>query len=473
MVCSRPRHALRSGSPGESGAALLVALVAIAILTALAVDLSYETQVRLRTAANARDELRAAALAHSAVTFSRLVLGFQAQLDQSMAAGSQALSAATGGAQGAAAGTALPRPQLWKLVQVDSALTQALFGEGEGATAPAAPAAPASAPGTHAGGPGVAGSPGATLEGAAHALAASRDPEGGFEARIEDEGQKINVQLDALGTTGLLGPQVEALLHMMCDAKWDPLFDRTDADGQRYSRADLIVNLKDWVDEDATASVLTASFPGGNCTPIVPSNPFESGFSDENYPYDRGADRYKAKNARMDSLDELHLVAGVSDAFMAAFGAQLTVYLPNATAMNVNTDDPRQQLLFLELMSDPSSRAVLLDPAFPEKFHKALVEASMGGFVALTPAQFQAVGTSVAPGLKPRADLNLAGPKSPFTDHSVVFRIRALGVAGDVTHETEAVVTFDPNENQATDPTAQAAAASQLPTGRVIHWREE
>ncbi len=422
--------------------------MAIAILTALAVDLSYETQVRLRTAANARDELRAAALAHSAVTFSRLVLGFQAQLDQTMAAGSQALSAATGGAQGAAAGATLPRPQLWKLVQVNSALTQALFGDG--ATAPSPPAAPASAPGPYAQGAGGPDSPGAILEGAAHALAASRDLEGGFDARIEDEGQKVNVQLDALGTTDLLGPQVEAILHMMCDAKWDPLFDRTDADGQRYSRADLIVNLQDWVDEDSTASVLTASFPAGNCALIVPSNPFESGFSDENYPYDRGTDRYRAKNARMDSLDELYLVAGVSDAFMAAFGDQLTVYLPNATAMNVNTDDPHQQLLFLELMSDPSSRAVLLDPAFPDKFHKALVEASMGGFVALTPAQFQAVGVSVAPGLKPRADLNLAGPKSPFTDHSVVFRIRALGVAGDVTHETEAVVTFDPNENQAT-----------------------
>ena len=47
----------------ERGAALLVAIVAIAILTTLAADLAYDTQVRLRIAANARDDLRASALA--------------------------------------------------------------------------------------------------------------------------------------------------------------------------------------------------------------------------------------------------------------------------------------------------------------------------------------------------------------------------------------------------------------------------
>jgi len=455
----------RPARSSESGAALLVAIVAIAILTAMAVDLAYETQVRLRTAANARDELKAAAQAHSAVTFSRLVLSFQSQIDQAMSAGSQVLAAASAG-QGAAA-PALPHPQIWNLIQVNSALPQALFGgSGAEAAAPTSPSAPPAAP--------AAGAPAPPAAGASPPSAGSLalGPEGGFQARIEDEGQKINTQLDALGTTGLLGPQVEELLRLFCDAKWDPLFDRTDADGQRYSRTDLIVNLKDWVDEDSTTSVLTASFPGGNCAFVVPPNPFENGFADENFPYDRGPDPYKAKNARMDSLEELHLVAGVTDAFMAAFQDQLTVYLPNAAALNVNSDDPRQQLLLASLMTDPSSQASLLDPKFQDAFHQALLAARMGGFVAITPAQFQQV--LVVLGVKVRTDLNLASPKSPFTDHSLVFQIHALGVAGEVTHLTEAVVSFDPNLAVSTDATTGgAAAASQALFGRLIHWSEE
>ncbi len=72
----------RPGRPDQRGAALLVVMVAIAILTALTVDLAYGTRVRLQIAANGRDELRAAYLARNAVNLSRLVLGFQQQIDQ-------------------------------------------------------------------------------------------------------------------------------------------------------------------------------------------------------------------------------------------------------------------------------------------------------------------------------------------------------------------------------------------------------
>ena len=67
---------------GLLSAAMLIVMVTIAILSALAVDLAYETRVRLQIAANGRDELRAEALAKSAVNLSRLVLGFQQQVDQ-------------------------------------------------------------------------------------------------------------------------------------------------------------------------------------------------------------------------------------------------------------------------------------------------------------------------------------------------------------------------------------------------------
>lgn len=455
----------------ERGAALLVAIVAIAVLTALAVDLGYETQVRLRIAANARDELRAEMLARSAVNVSRLVLAFQSQIDQTMAAASSP-QASTGKSGGTGAALAFPRPQLWNLVPVSSALTQSLFpGPGAGAAAPARDGPPAKAPA-----PAPGDEPG---KGAAPPFAALSygDFEGGFQARIEDEGQKINAQLDALGTSNFLGAQVEALLRMFCETRWDPLFDRTDADGQRYSRSDLIIHLRNWVSDGNSGAALKASFPGGNCSFVVPPNPFEPGFADKNFPYDRGQDRYRTKNARMDSVEELHLVAGVTDAFMAAFGDQLTVYLSkNSGGINVNSDDIRQQLVIAWLMSDPASLQIRMsDPKFLTDYHKALSDARMGGFITISPKDVQDILQTM--GVAPRTDVALTGAKSPFTDRSTVFRIRAFGVAGDVTHDTEAVVTFDPGQaadgQQPQQPQQLEAAAGQLNMGQLIHWRED
>ncbi|MFY3742847.1 hypothetical protein ACOQFB_02980 [Anaeromyxobacter sp. Red801] len=459
-------------------------MVSLAILTALSVDLAYETRVRLQIAVNGRDELRATYLAKSAVSFSRLVLAFQQQIDQASGAACQAFGALAGGAGGGtatgtgatgtagaggqAAGGACPRPQIWELVPVSSGLVQALFGE-------AGPAAQAAAEG-------------------APPQARFGDFEGGFASKIEDEGRKVNVQLDALQTSGLLGPQVEAILRLVCDARWDPLFDREDADGQRWTRNDLLLHLRDWVDDDEAGSALAVSYPGGDgCTFVVPANPFEKGFSDENRPYDHGRDRYRAKNARFDSLAELSLVAGVSDAFLAAFGDRLTVYLPREARINVNTSDASEQMRIAWMMADPAAQPLLLDPAFPQKLQRALSDVRMGGLMALTPPQFAAVVAAL--GVPVRADYLTQNPKSPFTDRSAAFRIRAFGNAGAVSKTIDAVVTFDPNQNQpagtaplagtaGTAPAAGTPAAGNplitalqgqagISSGRLIHWREE
>ena len=318
----------RRGGRQTRGAALLVVMVAVALVTAAAVDLAYQARVSLQIAANARDELRAQALARGSVALGRLVLHLQTRLDESAGRGA-ALAASLGPAgAAAAAAAAVPRPQIWRLVPVDSDLVGNLFGGDE---APAGPEAPRGG------------------------------PTGRFSAAIDDEDRKVNVQLDALAQGGLQGAQLESFLALVADRKWDFLFDREDAAGQRTTRTDLAVHLKDWVDEDQAQSALT-----GN-----PAAPFEAGFGDENFYYDRGRDRYKAKNARFDSLDELYLVTGVSDAFMAAFGDRLTVYLSRNSQMNVNADDPEELLRNARIMADPPLQPALSDPAFPERLQKA------------------------------------------------------------------------------------------------------
>ncbi len=445
---ARPRPPRAS----ERGAALLLAVVSVAILTALAVDLAYETQVRLRTAAHARDALRAEGLARSGVTLARLMVSLQQQVDtvSKVACNTQA----SGAAQPTAA---CLRIQVWNMVSVSSSFATSLFGD-----AGAAPSPPAAAP---AGGEGAA------------AVAKVRwgDFDGGFETRIEDESSKINVQLDDLEKSGAgtLGPKVEALLGLVCDSKWDPLFSRSDFSGQRYSRTDLLVHLRDWVDDDTNASGLHASFPGGNCSFEVLNPAFQKGFSDENFPYDRGTDRYKAKNHRFDSVEELHLVAGVTDAFMAAFGDQFTVYVPREAGRNVNTDVPREQFENARLAADRASEVVFRDPEFLGRLRKEMLEARMGGLVSITPVQFALV-LQQRLGVNVRPQFLTQGPDNPFTDSTLVYRIRSSAVAGDVTHTTDAVVSYDPRllpEHEKLKPGQKVNM--NPPLGRLIRWREE
>src|SRR5437016_1524038 len=72
----------RRSQKRDRGAALMLVIATIAVITAVSVDMAYNTRVSLHVAANARDELRAYYLAKSAVNMSRLVIHFQRQLDQ-------------------------------------------------------------------------------------------------------------------------------------------------------------------------------------------------------------------------------------------------------------------------------------------------------------------------------------------------------------------------------------------------------
>jgi general secretion pathway protein K len=448
----------------ERGAALLVAIISVAVLTAVAVSLAYESRVSLRIAANARDELRASYLARSGVTLSRLVLSFQQSIDD------------LGGAQ-KPAGISIPRVQLWHIVPVESQLASALFGGGgaEGVQ------------GGHGEGGGVA-APGAAAEaGAAAAPAASPLRSGTFEALIDDEARKINVQFDGYNEGAsaiILATRVQALYHLVCDAQWDPLFEREDANGIRTTREELLVYLRDWVDEGSSGSGVRPLVSGGTpCSMIIaPTKPFDDAFGDENQPYDRGDDRYKTKNARMDSLDELFMVAGVGDAFMAAFGDALTVYLPRDGAgakLNVNELDANKLFLNANLVADPPFvQPVLRDPEFKALLQRVVFQQTLGGMLAMSVTDFitlvQGLGVKVKANLLQQQGSNQQN--NPFTDRSTTFRIRSSGKAGDVTSTIDAVVRLEPavpTPVAGRPVQAQAQLEGVAAPGRLIHWKEE
>ncbi len=419
-----PRQPAGSAGRRQRGAALLVVMVAIALVTALAMDLAYQARVGLQIAANGRDELLALAQARGAVNLSRLVLHFQSQLD-----GQASLAAGAAGQLGGAAAAAMagmPRIQVWKLVPVDSGLASNLF-PGRGSEKPSDAEVPA---------PRVGGV-----------------KPGGFSATIDDEDRKINAQLDGLAQGGLLAGQLASFMALIADRRWDPLFEREEANGVKQSRNELAANLTDWTDQDAQQSVVTG----------LPSKPFENGFGDENYIYDRGPERYKAKNARFDSMEELFMVAGFSDLHMAAFGERLTVYLGPSAKMNINADDTFELLTRARIMADPPIQPIFSDPTFPDRLLAAVKLVRMGGLVTMTSMQFAAVLAALGVGVNTIYSNPGNSVGGAFTDRSFVFRIRGQGSSGAVVKSIEAVVTFEPSQ----------AREDATDLGRTIHWREE
>lgn len=406
----------RAGRRDGRGTALLLVITSIAVVTALTVDLAYNTRVSAQLAANARDELQATCLARSAVNLSRLVLHFQHRLDQP-----GGLAGVTGGAVPGVSGLNLTL-RLWELVPIHGETMGFLGG-----TPPSSTARDESFP-------------------------AFGTFDGTFEARIEDEDRKINLrQFDAVRP--FHWTQASRMVELFADPRWDFLFDRDDANGLRVGRKELLAAVKDWIDIDETGSAFTAN----------PNAPFESSYGDENALYDRLQDRYKAKNAPFDSHDELYLVAGFSDAFMAAFGDKLTVYPDLSATINVNTDDPRELLLNAVAMGGGTLQPAMADPAFVDKLRMALALARPLPFMSVSPMQFaqvlQGLGVKVAPEYLNKSN---AGVTGAYGEHSTTFRIRATGTAGAVKKSIEAVVIFD-----------RRALGLENDLGRLIHWHEE
>src|SRR6267142_363732 len=407
---------MRSAPVQHRGVALILVLTTIAILTAIGVDFSYSSRVSLKLAENLRDETRAEYLARSAVNVSRLLLHFQKQVDQ---LGGQ-LGSALGGLTGkppppTPPGGRPPAPapnslgiRLWQVVPIESnAFSALLSGRIEGlegirtdaAALPARPGERASV--THAFG----------------------GFDGSFRAKIVDENSRINVQrLDDLGARAV--STLTQLRAMMADPKYDFIFDEEDANRDRVRRDDVLLSMKDWIDIDETGT----AFDPGN-----PNRPFVSGFGDENSAYSRYEPRYKAKNGKFDSLEELYMVRGVNDRFMAAFGDRLTIW------PDTNTNDPS-----------------LRDPRLLKTILQEIQLRKMFSFFGMSADDFVSILVNNRIQLRPEIDTRQGGkPSNLFGSTSDTFRITATGRVGRIEKQVTAVVRYDDA------------------LGKMLYWKED
>lgn len=445
----------------QRGVALLIAIISIAILTAVAVDFAFNSRVDLQLAANQRDELRAYYMAKSGIGLSRLLLKFQKQIDSSPIGGgaggipglgdimknlppglAQQLGVPAGGAGGADPMAGLMGGisiQLWKMARVDCHMLQGMVNSDV-----EAPGKTGSSPSSRKFG----------FDEEFPELGADMQKKsfGGFEgcflATISDEEEKLNVNKLDLGA--LAGQAVvPRFLDLFGDKRFEFLYEKEDANKVKVPAAEVVVNLHDWIDSDNVQATMNLTGTG---------DPFQPGFSDENYLYDRYNPRYKAKNAAFDSVDELYMVHGVNDRFMAAFRDRLTVYPDINSKLNINTDDP--MMLYMAVLSvmdpnkpDPRIRDPIFVDQLIEKIRTARMMAILPG-LGMTVKDFvsvvQAAGIQVNQSI-----INNQSVQSPVSDKSSTFTIKSVGEAGQVQKTITAVIRADGN------------------LGKLMYWREE
>jgi general secretion pathway protein K len=318
------RPARRRTRARERGAALIMVLGSLVILSVMLAETQDDMSTEFASALSARDALKAEYAAKSAINLARLLIAAEPTVRE---AGGLLMAALGGGGKP-------PQIPIWTFApQILGA-----FNDAEGA---------ANFRGLT--NSDISGGDGLGLEDA------------GFEVQVIDEDSKI-----ALNTAGrsVFGAQSvgRQLMGLIGGPQYDPLFDRRNEAGEYASRLDVCSAIIDWVD---------ANQDGENCEANAQNN---SAGAEDSY-YRNLPDPYSRKNAAFDSLDELHLVRGVGDDFWATFvepdggdPSQRPVSVWAQGKININTTNPRTLLAYVcaqavpgqPLCTDPIQQAQFL-----------------------------------------------------------------------------------------------------------------
>jgi general secretion pathway protein K len=183
---------------------------------------------------------------------------------------------------------------------------------------------------------------------------------GKFQLSIVDEDAKIDVNLGAANDIAHIRLARE-IMGLISPVLYDPMFQARDANGQFHDRLETCAAIIDWADADEQ---------GFNCDTTT-NAPTRSGVEDSSYSLLQKP--YRRKNAPYDSLEELHMVNGITDDFWATFvdpdptnpkKRVMTVW--GQGAVNVNTANA--QTLFALVCAGAPLADVCTDPTQASAF---------------------------------------------------------------------------------------------------------
>jgi len=247
----------------EKGVALLSALVALVVLATAAADFAYNSSVDLASAVNARDDLRAHYLSRSGVNLALLLFRVQSRFID-------------------------PNRKFFGGMDIQIAdyapLLMQAFNSKEGAEA--------------------LGSLLGVAEGGIKGIGVDV---GSFDVNMESLDGKLNLNCGGGANPGddKVVRFAASLAALMLPVRYNRIFEDVDDSGQYADRLEVMRAIIDWADQDMVMFGSSAA---------------------EDYRYKTGKDPYEIKNHYYDTVDEVRLVKGVDDDFMAAFGDAFTVY---------------------------------------------------------------------------------------------------------------------------------------------------
>lgn len=256
--------------------------------------------------------------------------------------------------------------------------------------------------------------------------------DGSFILDVSDESSKININFCAQdGRCTRTMAMLEALFA--CPAE------KAFLDQKKLNGKELAYRIKDWIDFDGKASE-------------------ESGYNDEDEPYIKREPRLRAKNAPMDTMEELRLIEGWDEEVHAVFSQYLTVFPfqikgQDRSQVNLNTATRALlQCLFPESKGECAEKSTLaLNTRNNDK-------TSLGG-----------EGKKMSEILRETLCFNggdaqtddASSKASWFAQNSMIFRIEVQGAVGDSSKTLSAVV-----ERTMPDP-----KKNEKSTYRVLYWK--
>jgi general secretion pathway protein K len=263
---------------------------------------------------------------------------------------------------------------------------------------------------------------------------------GRWQLVIVDEDAKVDVNLGASNEIAhiRLGKEIMGIISPI---QYDPMFSERDLLGQFHDRFQTCQAIIDWADNDEQ---------GFSCDFSNPNAPTSSGVEDSSYAL--LPKPIRRKNAPYDSLEELHVVNGVTDDFWSTFvdpdppnpkKRVMTVW--GQGVVNVNTANA-QTLLGVTCAGAPAAE-ICTEPLQTGMFLMGVTMArgiSMGAPIFSSPQDYintmkgsGALGPMLTMlGMKPVKFLSESDFAKSITIESKMFSIYAVGIVKGYKRET-------------------------------------
>lgn len=344
----------------QRGIALVMVLAAIAVLSMIAIEFVFDTNINYRLALNEKERLNAYYLAKSAINLMRLELKFD-KAYRSMLAGSAASQYMTSNLGG----------PLCQQIPMSTALLRGVFlggGEGgaeEGAVAPEGESEEA-----------------LKIKEAKEAVGTSFEEgtakqflefEGDFEGDCKDEQTKFNLNVffgqdpaqQVLSGLNSYDSFKQLLYQFLSNDKYKELF------GERRDEEikNAVKNIADWVDKNEEVNEAAGSTMGRELA-----------------VYAGRKDETKIKNTKFLTLDELYLVEGVKDDWFTTLKDDFTIYGDNKVDVCLASDDVVSALILQYVSNNPKIPPI--SPTNKEKLSQ-LVTAVKNACVGANPSPQQ------------------------------------------------------------------------------------